>query len=753
MKSLKENSFFNKKNAKKFIIGSSAFVLVFSAAALGTSLYRYYNPKVTNKYTSEFIKNQAEVEDFVNNFKYKNKKIISSENFEDSISVYDQKTNQKISDFSDKTVLEFYKEGAFNFKTPSIIKYWTEQKGIDISFEPYNENSGIYAATPNESNSTYPSFYVCFSKGDGQNRFVKYYNFGSNGLYGFKKSTNQIVLESSIEDFAKQVNQLNTTTDDLSNPKTIISLNEDFFQKTAPKINNLKSDSYAKSVKTSDISLNLSSFRAGIKYSIQNVIQDSEDPRKLKVVIEFWIGQRGKERFHNSYYEIIFPLDFEVDLGVDDSQSKVKIFLANTQNTQNFNDSLKLMITDINNEEIEFDPIKEEKTLLEIVKGSEKEKYHFKFEPSASKKNLASSYGLKYYIKPLEPDFIRANYKDPNSFSFKIYLGTKPNSASFYEQSFYTATNLKFKESNNKKIANHLLNTLRKGQNSLNFEINNNTELAKASKISSGLIEQIYNKWAKDKKVADLILNKASQDAPIKLQLSILETAIPDSTLVIDPNQISVKLEKFEVSMSGKINVQILIYYGDINVDAFSFKYKCQIKNNPTTSTKILSDDELVKQINEKIFQTIKNQNTSLVPSLVFNYPNFTSPLANVNELLVEDKHIINLKAHLNPEVFFNYDAGSDPIFTKINNYFGSPKLTLISVDNDKNSLIGRVDPTQTKSPSIVISGLKLRIDCNWGNWIEKNILLTVSTTSAKKLVVTTIDFPENSVKPKPQYS
>ncbi|MGL5520367.1 MAG: hypothetical protein ACRDBR_02965, partial [Metamycoplasmataceae bacterium] len=224
------------------------------------------NKNIDPTYSSEYQKNKEILSDFVNNFtvKNENKKLVISERFENAFKFTgDEKTKNTM------TVLEAYENNLFSFTNPSIIEFYTKQRGIEVNFFLYNANQNILYVTPNTSDSTIPNFYVSFSLGQGENQYSKIVPVGSSRIFGFKQSENQvrgIDLVNKIQN--SNIEKVVTGTDTSS-----FILDKRFYDAS----NNLINNTFAKTITKDDLTLSpliekyISDYK--IKLNITNVYQ------------------------------------------------------------------------------------------------------------------------------------------------------------------------------------------------------------------------------------------------------------------------------------------------------------------------------------------------------------------------------------------------------------------------------------------------------------------------------------------------
>ncbi|MGL4342992.1 MAG: hypothetical protein ACRCRZ_00270 [Metamycoplasmataceae bacterium] len=676
-------NFFNAKNSKRMILVSSFSIAALSITML-TTTFLVPEKKASISFDSELEKNMYEVNDFVDNFKLNDEKIVSPDNFLESFIVVDENGENTNSYRGQEEVLETYYRNGFKFMIPKKISYWSEQKGIKVNFYNYNPNSSFISVIPSEFDSSYPSFFVSFSKGVNENKYERHYNVGNSNLFGFKKSKNEETLSYFVN------NILNDG----------VELKSHFYDDSEKKI--IKSDVFAKNITETDIVLkeqvNKFATENKISYKISSIYQDNFNPSQLKINFSLSIGEQGIDIFKDSYHQVYIN-NFNVEQGVDDPKSKVINFINNTENIANLQNSLILK-----NVDKDF-----ETNTITVLEARDDLKYGFDFELPASKKNLADSAGVRYFIKKLPGyNFVYPSHNDSTTASFEVFICSGEGTSNYFEKSFEVISSLEFKKTNTQEKMELIEANFGLENSPLKIEANFDGKF-NTMKLSPGILEDFFNDFLKKQleNKGPIYKNGVSPEGiqnnlfifKILWTKGMMEDSILDD---IDVNKFSILLNSIKNSQDGSDVGMVLnfdIFYGDYKKNAFSFNAAIRISSNDHAN--LVSDNVLSGEISSQFLENLYVPNNTFL-----SYKNIPN---NIDKLKEQIK-LNSLPQYLEKKVLF---VGDIPGIDKnILSILGTPNMEIEKLENFEDSDI-----------SIIGKTLTLEINIKFAYWNDSQYL------------------------------
>ncbi|MGL4183512.1 MAG: hypothetical protein ACRCRP_00060 [Metamycoplasmataceae bacterium] len=719
-----------KKTAKIFSFFSISFFFV--TMAVVTPFTLFLNKKIDPTYSSEYQKNKEIVSDFVNNFtvKNENKKLVINERFENSFKFLgDEKTKK------DMTILEAYKNNLFSFTNPSIIEFYTKQRGIEVDFFLYNANQNILYVTPNTSDSTIPNFYISFSLGQGENKYSKIVSVGSSRIFGFKQSENQIkgvelvnkIQNSNIE----KISALDTSS---------FILNKRFYDAS----NNLINNTFAKNIKKDDLTLSPSLEKYVNDYkialNITNVYQDNLNPSDLIVSYEFQIGDFNSDLYWDTYSQITLT-GFFIEIGEDDPKTKVKNFISKESDILELSDSI---IIKKNNNEDNYE-IKD-KTIEQVKKDNRLE-----FKLSSLSKSKASSAGV-------EIAYENVSFPKPgnsNVLQFEVVIFAGKNTSLYYEERIIIDSSnlIDFKISKPQEQGEKIQSILSSG-------LNNNilliepmiipsfiTNIGFNGKVSFTFLNDYYNKVFLEninnnygqifdnknglKNLPNGGINSLPTGINQPLGFSITWTKPPVSE---DPSGIlnnltsdnfSIGIRNMEIFGDGsEIELNLDIYIGDITNDSYKFE-KSIILKNPNLVSDVQLSNNIIAEFEKNVNFANVGFSYKLEQSTYNNLQEFYNNEYKLNGL---NNIIINNKLN-----FFNIPS-TGPSFEK----YGIPSLVIEdlgegSIEADTLTIISRLRLSYWLSSLPINIQLKIKLDANNKVIISNFILNTALNITSKQ--------------------
>ncbi|MGL5521808.1 MAG: hypothetical protein ACRDAW_00870 [Metamycoplasmataceae bacterium] len=721
-----------RKTAKIFSIFSISFFLV--TISVVTPFMFFLNKKIEPTYSSEYQKNKELVSDFVNNFNVpnENKKLVISERFETAFKfIGDEKTKNNM------TVLEAYKNNLFSFTNPSIIEFYTKQRGIEVNFFLYNANQNILYVTPNTSDSTIPNFYVSFSLGQGENQYSKIVPVGSSRIFGFKQSENQvrgIELVNKIQN--SNIEKVVTTADASS-----FVLDKRFYNAS----NNLINNTFAKKITKDDLTLSpfLEKYVKdyGIKLNITNVYQDNLRPSDLIVSYEFQIGDYNYDLYWDTYSQITLT-GFFIEIGEDDPKTKVKNFIAKESDILELSDSL--IIKKIGNDNYEI----KDKTVEQVKKDNRLE-----FKLSSLSKSKASSAGVEIAYENIS----FAKPGNSNVLQFEVVIFAGKNTSLYYEERIVIDSSnlIDFKISKPQEQGEKIQNILSSGLNNNILLIepmiipNFITDIGFNGNVSFTFLNEYYNKIFLENinknygQIFDnnnglkILPNGGMNSLPtgINQPLGFKVTwtkplATEDQTGILNDltaNSFSIGIKSMEISGDGsEIELNLEVYIGDVTIDSYKFERSIILKN-----PNLLSDIQISDNIIAEFEKSVTFANVGFSYKLEQNVYNSLQEFYNNEYKLNGLNNIV-----LNKLNFFNIPT-TGPSFDK----YGIPSLVIENlgegvIETNTLTIICRLRLSYWLSSLPINVQLKINLDANNKITISNFISNTALNIIAKQGII-----------------
>ncbi|MGL5357829.1 MAG: hypothetical protein ACRC9U_02065 [Metamycoplasmataceae bacterium] len=722
-----------RKIAKIFSLFSISFFFV--TISIVTPFMIFLNKNIDPTYSSEYQKNKEILSDFVNNFTVKNdnKKLVISERFETAFKFTgDEKTKNNM------TVLEAYENNLFSFTNPSIIEFYTKQKGIEVNFFLYNPNQNILYVTPNTSDSTIPNFYISFSLGKGKNQYSKIVPVGSSRIYGFKQSENQIrgielvnkIQNSNIE---KIVPGIDTSS---------FILDKKFYDAS----NNLINNTFAKTITKDDLTLSpliekyINDYK--IKLNITNVYQDNLKPSNLIVSYEFQIGDYNYDLYWDTYSQITLT-DFFIEIGADDPKTKVKNFIGKESDILELSDSIIIKKSD-NNDNYEI----KDKTIEQVKIDNRLE-----FKLSSLSKSKASSAGVEIAYENIS--FPKPG--NSNVLQFEVVIFAGKNTSLYYEERIVIDSSnlIDFKISKPQEQGEIIQNILSSG-------VNNNilliepmiipsfiTDIGFNGNVSFTFLNEYYNKVFLEninknygqifnnnnglKNLANGGVNSLPTGINQPLGFTVTWTKPPtteDPTGLLNDltaDSFSIGIRSMEISGDGsEIELNLDVYIGDVTNNAYKFEKSIILKNN-----NLISDIQISDNIITEFEKNVTFANVG------FSYKLEQSVYNNLQEFYNNEYKLNGLNnVVLNKLNFFNIPT-TGPSFEK----YGIPSLVIEdlgegSIDADTLTIICRLRLNYWLSSLPINVQLKIKLDANNKITISNFILNNALNITAKQGII-----------------
>ncbi len=548
-----------------------------------------------------------------NSVKMENSKILSSfisdigkedfftnSDFDKSIKLMNGET--EITDYKDILIIDAYKNDYFKFEVPNKVAFFAKKQGIDVFLKTYNESDSSYSVFPSYYNSSVPEFNIWFGKGEGANRVEEKITLTGLNFYGFKKT--------QLEHDVLNVKALF---------KTSIKLKREFY--TDDSQTKIKAGIFAKNIKKEDIVSDLTPDQLNnVNWSVASQKQDPIDPSKLIVHIDFNKGELDKDYFQQTYQSFTIE-GFSIAFGVDDNVSKVKNFIAKSENQTGLGEAFKYT-----------KPEKTNKvgTVLENYKAGA-----FALELPFSFKNRATTAGVEYIFKPWvsdeESDSVFPDEQDSSIPKFKIYIRSGSGTPLQYEEFFVIkgngqVTNIPFDQTPN-DIAMTEIREMSQGSNDI-FK----------DKITLTLI----NEFAEFDSTRNMITAKIIADQPDaidNLSLTLLPIVLDPAIL---PEGVNFKLNiKETTSDKNKLKVKVEIFIGTEFNDKASFIKTIYF---PDFELENVFEEKLIKLFTDEIALDSSQEKVALISKPVTNKEAF------INSIKKGDGY------YFNSEVIVGYD-------------------------------------------------------------------------------------------------
>ena len=303
------------------------------------------------------------------------------------------------------TVSEAYDLNLFSLKLKSPVLYALRQNKIKYE---------LAYVKPYYSDSSYPVVGIKLYYGSGADYYETIYEYRDTDLYGFKKTVEQTMLETYV----------NQIEDEPNSYFELIS--------SVGKIGDI--GIYAKNIKTSDINLNspkLQELRKNNVYvSISSVEQNEQNPSMLKVVYTITYNDGNITNSISSQEVYVGP--FDVEQGSDDPKSKLKNFISDNKEW-------------INNlsQYFEYSKPKDDKNIYSVREAYEKGFINFNI--TSSIKNKLDNEGIEVEFKKFadeqknvanNPNELSAfNYEfDSTTPVYRLYFTSYPNTPLAYTE-------------------------------------------------------------------------------------------------------------------------------------------------------------------------------------------------------------------------------------------------------------------------------------------------------------------------------
>lgn len=574
------------------------------------------------------------------------------------------------------TVDQAWDLNLFKFEFKSNIYYSMYKNKINYSIEYIK---------PYVFDSSYPTVGIKFFYGQGHNYYETIFEYRDANLYGFKKVNQQLLFTTIFNEIEK-------------NPGNFFILKESVGNIGDPGI-------YAKSITTNDFNLNseiLKQIREQNYFlKIHSVSPDKFNPSLLKITYSLTYDD-GDNLFVSSSRETVLG-NFDIEEGVDDPVSKLKLFIKNNQDWIN---NLYQYFVFENQESDE----NEERQLI-TARDAYKQNL-ISFSPSYSISSKLSNEGItmefKTYQQEDQNELSVLNYiYDSSTPMYRIYFSSYSGTPLEYTESVLIegiAQEGEFQISQQENKMNafeqYLLENNQGFEDIFDFEINNNNNPLSLSNFFTDKnitytnnkynlsFEIVFNQWTKFLENPEIYSNPFNKfKITIKNNVN-LEQNYSYENSTYNLNEIANEI-KNNFNNSTNIDEQLI----SINQENRTFNFNLWIGND-NEGNKFLSIYELSLNINE-YFQTNSEYVLSILNNLNITNENvkFTINVKNKESIkeYIEQRKIFEIFDSVNITNIDNFkDVVTfpeliEPLTFEIENNFNYNKEEIDNIINSES--------------------------------------------------------------------